>query len=252
MIDENVRIPIALDRDTILECVAEMRFESTSGSIEETLPGMAYQHLKNLYKRPSRQPFADVPRSIRDNDPNLRFQATHRLEGDGCALLLGGHVAAVSFPKPYPGWQRFKEIVEQSFLGVLSTDEISQVERISLRYSNVLCEGRDEFDLEQVKVEVRFGTFALRKNGRVFRAEIDMDGCIAIVEIAPGTIVSLPGRAAFSGVLLNVDVIRNGPLDEFKERLPELLDTVHNVEKRVFFGLLTNETLARLGPKWTQ
>ena len=250
---DEIRVPVSLERDTILECVAEMRFEPTVDSAEELLPGMLFGRLPGVFLRSSRLPMADVPRSMRDSDPNMRHQPTQRLEGNDALCLVGGRAVGVSFRKPYGSWPKVRPLMVRCFEQVMDTGLVRSVERVSLKYTNLLAEGRDEFDLGQLRAKVEFGPFHLRDPGRVFHVEIDIDNCIAIVEVIPGARITLQtagGAQSFAGVVLSVDVIRNGPFENFPEKLPELLDAVHAAEKKVFFGLLSDATLEKLGPKW--
>lgn len=252
---DEIKVPVALERDTIVECIVEIRFRPANESAEELIPGLAFGRLKDIFARTTRQPVAELPRALRDADPNLQYQPTHRLEGEGVSLLLGARIAAVAFRKPYPGWEKVFPLVLRSLNGIAETGLIRSVERVSIKYVNILTEGRDPLDLSQVAVDIRFGKFDLKGTGIVIRGEIERDGCLSVVEISPGAKVVLQGDRGIetlNGLLLNVDTIISGPFNDFQNELSGLLTTIHDAEKKIFFGLLTEPTLNRLGPRWQQ
>jgi hypothetical protein len=55
---------------------------------------------------------------------------------------------------------------------VTATKLIGTPERYSLKYLNLLNEGRDEFDLEQTSVRIKLGEFEHLKNSTVIHAEM--------------------------------------------------------------------------------
>jgi uncharacterized protein (TIGR04255 family) len=179
-----VNVPVSLDRDTIFECVAEMRFSEANESAEDLIPGLVFGRLRRMFQKSVQQPFAQLPKQLRDHDSNLRYQPTHLLEGDGIRLLLGARMAAVAFARPYMGWAAVKPLIIQCFEGVLETEMVKAVERVSLKYTNLLAEGRNESDISQLVATVDLGGMQLRGPGLEIKAEIERNDCITIVQIA--------------------------------------------------------------------
>ena len=245
-------LPVALKSDTIVECVFEVRFAAGNPSAADLLPGMVFDRLRKYFQNSTQLPIAQIPKLLRDQNPQLLYQPTHALQGrNNVRMMLGQRVVALSFAKPYQGWEFVQSRIVECIQGVLSTDLTGTPERFSLKYSNVLSHGRDENDLSQLKLRVSLDEFTLRAAATVIRAEIDRNDCINIVEVMSGAtvVLQLPaGVVQAKGVLLSVDTVRNGPFANFSKDLPQMLETAHTTEKEIFFGLLEKQTLEKLGP----
>jgi hypothetical protein len=70
------RLPILLEHEPLIEAVFEVRF--ASGDFSEVLPGALFNAL-DPKPQLRRLPQADIPRPLRDQDPQLRFTPTMQL-----------------------------------------------------------------------------------------------------------------------------------------------------------------------------
>ena len=213
---------------------------------------MVFRELGGLFDRLEELPLARAPRELLTAQPQLAYQVTRRLEGAGPTLLIGARTVAVTFTRPYEGWNAVRPTILHCIQAALATGMFGGVERCSIRYVNLLPVGADEHDLSQLKLKFGLGDFALRREGVMVRSEIERDGSITVVEIMSGaTLSNSQGKfEPATGVLCNVDTIRFGPFEDFNRDLPMVLDEIHNTEKGVYFGLLTDETLNKLEPVW--
>lgn len=248
-------IPIALERDTIYECLFEFRFATSDQSSEELLPGLLFGALQPLFTSLKALPLAHIPKGMRSADPQFAFQPVNALEGENLRLMLGARVATLSFTGPYLGWTRVLPIVRECVTAVLQTGRVGQVERCSLKYINLLTEGRNPSDLDQLELQFKLNGFTPRGPGTYIRSELEIRGLTTIVEIMTDITIKSPagsGKQKTSGVMVNVDVIHDGPFPNFAQDLNETLSALHDVEKAVFFGLLKRATVERLGPVWSR
>lgn len=247
-------LPDALARDTIVECVFEMRFAAGHASVAELLPGLLFAKLGKHVKTLTPLPLGQVPRQVRDLNPQLQYLPTHTLEGPHLRVMFGPHVAAVSFPKPYGGWKKVQPLIVECMGAVFETQLTGKPERFGLKYVNLIQQGRDEFDMSQTTLHLELGEFELRKGGSTFvRAEIERNGCVSVVDIVSGAkIPATPGNPEATGVMVSVDVILPKVNDDPVASLPEALELLHTTEKEIFFGLLAKPTLEKLGPTYTK
>ncbi len=243
-------LPVSLVNDTIVECVFEVRLSDSHPSAANLLPGLVFGKLQRLFKRSLALPIGQIPQAIRDQNPQLFYSATEALEGDHLRLMFGPRVLAVSFAKPYPGWSNVYPVILECVHTAFNTDLTGRPNRFSLKYINLLKQGRDDFDLSQTTLQLNLGSFQLRDQGRAVRAEILRNDCLSTVEIVGGAQVSLPGHPEMTGVMLTVDTMKEYPQGDYRTDLPQVLETLHTTEKEIFFGLLTADTLQRLGPRY--
>jgi uncharacterized protein (TIGR04255 family) len=247
-------IPVALEHDSIYECVFETRFGPGTPSTAELMPGMLFASLRKDLTASYALPFYQVPLALRESDPNFRYQPTHILQGPGIRLLVGPRVIAVSFLRPYPGWGAVVPRITECMQAALATGFMGSPERCSIKYLNLLIGDTPQRDLRKLRLNLQLAEFTLQVPGVSVRAEVQLNGCINVIEIVGKAKLSianvLPSGEA-EGLLLAVDTIKNGPFGSFSHELPQLLETMHATEKQVFFGLLTEETLGSMGPKYS-
>jgi uncharacterized protein (TIGR04255 family) len=236
-------LPISLANDTIVECVVEARLSDSHPSAADLLPGLVFGKLGQLFKRAIPLPLGQVPKVIRDQNPQLRHAPTHALDGDSIRMLFGPNVIAVSFSKPYPGWKKVQPLVMECLNVAFDSTLTGRVDRLSIKYVNVLQQGRDEFDLSQTTLHLGLGSFEVAREGMLVRAELRQSDSVTVVEIASGAEI-----AGAKGVLLSVDSVRDLPKGAERAALPQILESLHDAEKEVFFGLLAKATLEKLGP----
>ena len=247
------KLPKRLARPTIYEAVFEMRFSNRQPRSSSILPGLLYSKLGGLFPNSEELPLASMPPEFRGQNELLAYQPTHALSGERKRLMVGQRSMGVSLVRPYPGWAEFKDLVLMCAGALLATPFVDEVERCSLKYTNLLSEGRDVNDLSQLKVAIELNGFKLSAPGTALKAEIPHKGCLSIVQIFAGATVKLPGVTSAtgdSGVMVDVDTIRTGPFSNAAADLSESLELVHTTEKEIFFSLLTDDTLNRLGPEW--
>jgi len=248
-------LPVALARDTIIECIFEMRFKAAHAGIADLLPGIVFGKNPDRFKNVMTLPLGQVPRLVREQNAQLnaqfKYMPTTTLEGAQARMMFGDHSVAVSFVKPYAGWTKVKPMILEFMKTVLETNLTGVPERYGLKYVNLLKEGSDPFDLGQTRVQIELGDFPRRVGAPVaVHAEIDLNGCIAIVDVATGGKVTIPGRGEETGVVIAVDTVRNAVGSDAITELPDALETLHETEKAVFFGLIDESALQKLGPRY--
>ncbi len=133
---------------------------------------------------------------------------------------------------------------------VKDSNVVKETERISLRYMNLL-EGEtpaQQFSLVHYNATLGRGAYKLSDYLTYTRTEIEKDGLINIVELGANSVVTTPSGSV-KGLVLTVDTIYNSPPNFLPNPLPHV-EKVHDVEKSVFFDVLTEDTINAMGPKW--
>lgn len=255
MIKESVvekRIPVRLRKEPLIEAVWEVRFTSAKPSVAELLPGLIYQALPDKYPDTIRLPAADIPAPLAEQDPKLRYVPKIRLEGGNQAVQIGEHVVSLSCRRPYPGWLTFAADIRRIIEVVRGTGLIKQLERFSLKYID-LIELEQPPDLACLNISLKLGGQEIRTSPLQLRTEIREDGLIHIVQIVSPAEVSIPGDPRrYNGVLLDTDSINFFKEQGTWEQVDKLLDLVHTASKKMFFNLLTPETIEKLEPEYQE
>lgn len=249
-----MRQPVRVAKDPIATAIFEMRFDPTTDSIPDLMPGMLYGTLKDQFPRLNTLPFAEIPLPVKKTMPEWYNQSVKQMtsESGQVSLNIAHRALVVEVIRPYPGWKAFRRSIANVATAVSKLGLIRTVNRYSLRYQNVLSKEVLP-DLSDLKVTVELADHNLEVEGFNLRSEINFEGTRTIVHVATGAQISLHynnQQDQLRGTLVDVDSLMIGSVPDFFEKHESLIDELHEKEKRVFFSLLSDSVLDRLGPVW--
>jgi uncharacterized protein (TIGR04255 family) len=244
------KMPEKLKLTPLRETFFQIQFEPVIPTAGDILPGLLYAQLKSEYPEVMPLPMANVPRNVRQQNPELHYQASHRLHGGSCSILIGDRVISLTTLE-YPGWTLFKEKLVSLIKVFRTTEQAKTIKRFSFKYINLIEASATETQLSFLNMKIDCVGAPPNERGFSLRTEFDQDKCTTIVQISPRSVVKLPPmNNEFSGLLVDVDTVRFEPGPDFLED-PELqLEETHSVAKKAFFSLLTPLTVDRLQPIW--
>ena len=244
----NSQRPVSLEKSPLVEAIFEIRFEPTTATAGDLLPGLLYSRLKTEYPETEPLPFASIPRQMRDQDV-LRYKPSHRLKGDHRLVQVGDRLISLHATE-YPGWTRFKPWIESATNAVKETGLLKQIERFSFKYINVIEAAPNDQQLSflDARIEVTGGTPMER--GFRLRVERDDGPFVTIIEIITNGKAKRNDQHVVSGLLVTVDTIRAVAGNDYWTNQSTLIDEGHEVVKEIFYKLLSKSTLNRLGPIW--
>lgn len=243
-------LPKRLKKEPLIEVIWQAQFESNPG-IGDVLPGILFTELKKIHPalQLRRLPSADIPASIAQIDPNLRFAAKMLMEDPGGSYIwqVGDRVITLNCRKPYVGWGRFKEAVVALTQIVENSRLIPNPQRHSLRYIDLL---KDELaaDLAALKLALKLGDHEIRDRIQM-RLEIPDAECLHVVQIATNAQANLAGEQMTGSIidLETLPAITPGNWDSLRAQL----DSLHDRSKELFFRqILTEETIQKLEPEY--
>ncbi len=248
----NKKIPIRLKKEPLIEAVWEIRFAGTKPSIADLLPGLVFKALPDRYPNVVRLPYADIPGPIVESDPMLKYVPKIRLQGGNQAVQIGEHVVSLSCRRPYSGWKIFSDDIRRLMEIIEDTRLIDRLERFSLKYIDMI-----ELDhppsLNCLNLELKMIEYEIDTRPVQLRTEIKEGDLIYIIQIVSPAEASIPGESGrLRGVLLDIDSIRPIKENESWHDIDKHLDDVHLLSKKMFFDLLTSETINNLEPEYEE
>jgi len=244
------RLPVRLETDPIIEAVFELRFTSTAKAVADVLQGAIYPGLKDRFSLVERTIISALPSGLLDAEPNLRYQPRLVLRGDQMNVFIGDHAVSLACPKPYLGWKHFKPLILELVRLVKNANVVSEVERFSLRYVNLLQGETPEAQFSLVHYAASLGRrYKLHTLVTYTRTEFEQEGLANIVELGANSVATTHKGESFTGLVVTIDTIHKSPPD-FLNNPDPLLEKAHLVEKSVFFEVLTEETVNKMGPIW--
>lgn len=244
------QLPTALGKSPLLEALFEIRFQASRPAAGDLLPGILFSSLQDQYPEVISLPLARVPRDLRENDVNFLYQPSHQLVGRNASIQIGDRVLALAV-QIYPGWPKFKMLAEQLVGSGEKTGLIENVERYSFRYINVIPVKAKYSQLQSLNAKIEFGEAPVLERGFQLRAEFDDEGFTSIVQVVPNSIAQLVGGEEVTGLIIDIDTQKSSDDVNFFENKSQLLEDGHNALKRLFFSLISDQTLLQLDPSYS-
>lgn len=255
------KMPLKLEADPIIDAVVEIRLNTTQ-ALSDLLPGMLMQFFEESMGEVQRLPAANIPKQLRDNDPNLTYQYLVKIDLQGYSLFIGDRSIALACIMPYPSGQVFKAKVVDVFKKILALPVVGEVERFSIKYTDFI-EGDQLSDLiSYLNLSITAG----QKNTGNFQAlnlqfssfDEPIINLVKIVALANLRNTSEKGQQIANstvkkGLILEVNSIQNISNQnavEFQNAFSKLLDQLHQSNKKQFFELLTPHALDELGANY--
>ncbi len=242
-------VPKRLRNEPLLEAVWEIRFSSDTESVSDLLPGLIYKSIGTEYPKIERLPIANLPSTVVQQDPKLRYVPTIRLQGIPYSIQIGEHVVSLSCRRPYTGWQEFEQKIMELAKMLRETSLITRPERFSLKYIDIISFG-DRPSLRLLEILIKLDTIELTTDLVQLRTELRENGFLHIVQIVSPAQAAIATGEHFEGVLLDIDTIFKSESADFWSDFQEQLNSAHRINKNMFFRLLKKETIENLGPEY--
>jgi uncharacterized protein (TIGR04255 family) len=244
------RIPVKLRKEPLFEAVWEIRFTGTKAGVADLLPGLIFKELSGKYSNIVKLPAANIPDPIVESDPKLKYMPKIRIENGNQAVQIGEHAVSLSCKRPYSGWSVFSTDIRNLARAISQTGLVKRLDRFSLKYMDLITLNQP-IGLECLDVDIRLGQHAIEERPVQFRTEIVEGDLVHIIQIVAPARVALAGNENdMRGVLLDIDTIKTTSGEDSWEVLSRRLDDVHLSCKKMFFSLMTPETIAKLEPEY--
>lgn len=248
--DMPTTLPTKLGKEPLLEAVFEIRFFSEI-SASSILPGILFSRFGGRNIEP--QPIAQLPKQMRDADPNLKFAPLVRIQRDDYIFLIGDQSVAIACKIPYPGWNKFRDKIKEVVNILGESKVIGHIQRYSLKYVDLIPFSEIKQQVSSVNLHITLGDYKLEKEVFHFKIEIPQNEFIHVVQILSSAFVTLQDNTTKQGLVVNIDSIRNIkdiPLDDFIREIDGNLNIIHQKNKEMFFKCLTSDTLSFLEPTY--
>ncbi|MDD5323108.1 MAG: TIGR04255 family protein [Methylococcales bacterium] len=246
-------LPKKLGKEPLIDVVCGVNFESDIPA-DTLFPGLLLPKLPaGSQPKFETLPAAQLPQTIRDNDPNLKNSPLMRIVVDEkFTVLIGSKSLGVGCQMPYAGWSAFREMIQIVFNVLDEMPYVNGIEKHSLKYVDFIKSQGASESLSRFNLKIEIADLKLSNQQTQLRTEI-IDGRFihAATIISPAT-ARQPDGVAIDGVLVDVDThrIERFSLNEFLKQLPELLDEIHIANKTFFFNLLSEDGLQELEPEY--
>ncbi|MDQ2140917.1 TIGR04255 family protein [Alcaligenaceae bacterium B3P038] len=248
MSDNGRGVPVKLGEEPLIDAIFELRF-SSSLHASNVFPGALMIHYKEQSPTIERLPIADLPQQLREQDPDLQYQAHLRILLPKFFVLIGDRVLGLACRLPYSGWSQFKQAILELLHFAHDLALIQDVERCSLKYVDLLPGADVSAMRRMVKLGISIADHTLDAEGFQLRTQIANEPFVNVMQIGVPTTVQLVSGPSKTGLLIDTDVMPMSVPSDFSEFLAsadDLLEGIHSESKRFFFGMLTEHALQEL------
>jgi uncharacterized protein (TIGR04255 family) len=239
-----MQLPLSLEKSPLYDSVIEIRFETSIPT--DAVTGFIYSKVAELFPGGIEPlPVSQLPKPMRDANPELKYQPTHKFTSDTYYLTVGPNVLGFGFTRRedlrYPGWKEFFTFYKKVLRRLGSS--ISQVDRLGVRYINFF---QEDNLLHGLNVELQTGwegkgmdkeasvTFFIRHEQ--FKSKITIATRAQINN----------GSDKKDGQVIDIDTAleRVIPMEDLYDRVA----AAHDITKEIFYSLLSDSFLKEMGP----
>ena len=247
-----VKLPTKLKKEPLIDAIFELRFTSAVPA-SSILPGILFAQLigDKSDKSIERLGAADLPKQVRDADPNLQYAPIIRIHWRSFLIFISDRSVAVACKLPYVGWNAFQPAIIEVVGHLKDAEIIQSVQRYSLKYVNLLPALDAKEPVSLLNVEISLGNHKLEKEIFQVRVEIPREGFTNAVQVASPAEVTMLDGVKKEGIIVDIDTtknIDNEDLNGFIKNLPDKLSAIRATNKAMFFECLKPETIIALEP----
>jgi uncharacterized protein (TIGR04255 family) len=243
------KLPIKLNKEPLLDAIFEVRF-SMIPPASNILPGIFFSKLDGE-KLIERLPAAELPKQMRDAEPNLQYAPVMRIRWKEFILLISDRSVAVACKMPYAGWAKFKNAIIKIVRIIDEVGILESIQRYSMKYIDLIPIKNLNEQIASVNINISLGNHKLEKEVFQFRIEITDGEFINAVQIVSSGVVKTQDNTTKEGLIIDIDTIRKVDslnIKTFISEIEEILENIHHNNKVMFFKCITPTTLDLLEP----
>jgi uncharacterized protein (TIGR04255 family) len=235
-------LPQEINPCPIKEAVFELRFKTDFPG--DAVFGIVFNKFKNEFNNTASQlPVMEIPTIVRNQDPNLKFAPHYKMEEDFFNMLIGPNVISLVNIKEYVGWKLYKNKIIDVFSGLQDIELIKHIDRLGLRYINIFP-NLNIFDKSSITISL--DNAPLTSPAINLSTQLINNNVTSTTRIISGAQAKISNEV-ISGSIVDIDSSVN---DASPDNFSDLLDKVHDEEKKLFFKIIGQDHLETLNPKY--
>lgn len=232
-----LELPKSIEKCPIIDALVEIRFDTSVPS--SAIFGIIYNELKDKYKNVENLPILQLPESVRNSDPNLKFKPFYRISNDKFVVQIGPDVLTIGSYPIYQGWDVFSKEIFNIIEKLNDLNIIDSFYRLALRYINFF----EENIFRNIDLKILMRNNEIEYKNTVLRTEIEHNLFKSSVQIANNA-----NHSGRNGSIIDIDTHLEHNLQDFFNCKEELLNNAHYSEKQLFYSLLNKSFLKKLNP----
>lgn len=229
---------VKMTPDSLVSTIVEIRFKSNVPA--EAVFGLVFQKLSTEYPVNSTSDLVQLPRSVRDQNPDLRYKALYGLNNDSVTVNIGPRVIVFNCHNGYLGWKVYFDKIRSALKEIENLSLIETVERIGLRYINFYdCDIYPNLNTTIDIMGKEYKRDALSINSRYLLGNYSSN-----LRIDNSALLNKNGEQK-DGSILDIDSYYDTHFSYDYEQLTSIIDDLHSQEKKLFGDILSRDFLKK-------
>lgn len=248
------KLPVSLGKKPLVDAVFEIRFQCEF-PLASLLSGIIYTELQ--CSSIDRLPQSEIPEFIRKSDPVFHYTPLNSLRWENMVVYLSDNSVILNAGRPYPGWGEFLDRITRLLSVVLSKAGgiVGTINRFSIKYTDVIeiPPNKSPEDFLSLGICASKSPYKFNLADTHIRSEISIEESINIIDVFGSGTINTNSGLTKSGTIIAIDSIVNTPQISIFEFIPASRDSLtklHDVNKELFFGFLSDEGLDYLEPHY--
>ncbi len=245
------KLPKKLNKEPLIDVMFEVRFASgVPASV--IFPGVLFNRLEGE-KNIESLPIAQLPKSVRDADPNLKYAPLSRIDWGNFFISVSDYSVLISCKYPYSGWKLFKEAITTVICILEESKIVSGVDRYSMKYVDLIPTTDIQQIVSMINFSVSIADHQLEKEQFHLRIEIPRDGLTHAVQVVSSAQAVLHNGTKMEGLIVDVDTFvsqYSSSMHSLSTELSERLENIHAANKAMFFNCLRPDAIEQLEPQY--
>ena len=244
------KLPKKLGKEPLIDAIFEIRFSSDAPA-SEIIPGFLFSSLEGN-KTIESLPTSQIPKPLREADPNLKFAPITRLNWGNFTINVSNFSVSVGCNYPYQGWEKFRSAIINVVSSLEKIGIINSINRYSMKYIDLIPSDDIKHQISLINMDISVADHKIESETFILRVDIIRDNFINVIQIIPSASAKLIDGTKREGIIIDVDTIhtiddltiKNVIDQDFSGRL----DIIHKANKTMFFNCLKPETITKLEP----
>ncbi len=236
-----MQLPKSISPNPLFTSTIEIRF-STSLNRMELLQKMSSVFSNNF-------PILEegrIPQELKEQEEQFKYAADYILKNDDYALSFGTRSVSFEHVSEYKYWPTYFSFIKDSLGKIFELKFIDKIERCGVRYGSILDGLHNPKDviIELPKIEIS----SMVSNFAGFQSVYKTDVSTLFLQISSNAKLVKSGIVK-SGLYIDIDASYSKEL-EVNDYVFVIIDKLHKDQKELFFGLLKEDFIKTLNPKY--
>jgi uncharacterized protein (TIGR04255 family) len=234
-----MNLPKEINPNPIVISTVELRYKSEYTS--QKLFPLVYDLFKQtlpLFEQIS------IPAELKEKNENFKYNPDYVLYNDNYRLSFSNCVLSFENQNAYQLWPNYSKFISESISKFFNINHIQVIDRVGVRYASVL--DKTESVNQVLNFTPSINNINYEESFEQFSTKLSRGEMSLFLQIFQNAQSTKSGQK-ISGVYIDIDASQTGEF-EANSKIFDLINALHDEEKKLFFSLLKPEFLNSLNP----